>query len=113
MRGAAGDPRRRARAGRRRAGGARAPGLGPLHLGRRAAAKGVRGELDLPVEVGGIRIQPGDVIVLDADGAVVVPRARRYEVLAAAEARAAKERDVVRRLEAGQLTLDLMGLRDE
>ena len=76
-------------------------------------AKGVRGELDLPVEVGGIRIEPGDVIVLDADGAVVVPRARRDEVLAAAEARAAKERDVVRRLEAGELTLDLMGLRDE
>ena len=71
------------------------------------------GELDVPVEVGGIRIEPGDVIVLDADGVVVVPRARLEEVLAAAEARAAKERHVARRLEAGELTLDLMDLRGE
>ena len=75
--------------------------------------KNVPGELDVPVEVGGIRIEPGDVIVLDADGVVVVPRARLEEVLAAAEARAAKERHVARRLEAGELTLDLMDLRGE
>ena len=38
---------------------------------------------------------------------------RRAEVLAAAEARAATERDLTPRLEAGELTLDLMGLRDD
>jgi 4-hydroxy-4-methyl-2-oxoglutarate aldolase len=75
-------------------------------------AKEVTGELDVPVEVGGIAIEPGDVVVLDGDGVVVVPRARRDEVLAAAEARGAKEREWRPRLEAGELTLDLLGLRD-
>lgn len=73
--------------------------------------KRVHGELDVTVEIGGVGIAPGDVVVLDADGVVVVPRGRA-EVLAAAEARDAKERDLAPRLEAGELTLDLMGLRD-
>jgi 4-hydroxy-4-methyl-2-oxoglutarate aldolase len=74
--------------------------------------KDVRGELDVPVVVGGVTIEPGDVVVLDGDGAVVVPRARRDEVLAASEARFAKENEIRTRLEAGEVTLDLLGLRD-
>jgi 4-hydroxy-4-methyl-2-oxoglutarate aldolase len=66
----------------------------------------------VPVVVGGVTIEPGDVVVLDGDGAVVVPRARRDEVLAAAEARFAKENEIRTRLEAGEVTLDLLGLRD-
>ena len=76
-------------------------------------AKRIRGELDMPVEIGGVRIAPGDVVILDGDGVVVVPDVRRAEVLAAAEAREAKERDLTPRLEAGELTLDLFGLRDD
>ena len=76
-------------------------------------AKQVPGELDVPVEFGGVRIAPGDVVILDGDGVVVVPLDRRGEVLAAAEARQAKERDLIPRLEAGELTLDLMGLRGD
>lgn len=75
--------------------------------------KRLGGELDVPVEVGGVRIAPGDVVVLDGDGVVVVLVDRRVEVRAAAVARAAKERSLMPRLEAGELTLDLMGLRDE
>jgi 4-hydroxy-4-methyl-2-oxoglutarate aldolase len=75
-------------------------------------AKKVAGALGVPVEVGGVAIVPGDIVVLDADGVVVVPRDRRDEVLAAAQAREAKERELVPRLEAGELTLDLMRLRD-
>ena len=74
-------------------------------------AKQVPGELDVPVELGGVRIAPGDVVILDGDGVVVVPLDRRGEVLAAAEARQAKERDLIPRLQAGKLTLDLFGLR--
>ena len=74
-------------------------------------AKRVSGELDVPVELGGVRIAPGDVVILDGDGVVVVPDGRRSEVLAGAEARAAMERDVLPRLEAGELTLDLFDLR--
>ena len=76
-------------------------------------SKRVRGELDVPVDIGGVRIAPDDMVVLDGDGIVVVPELRRSEVLAAAEARSAKERTLVPRLEAGELTLDLLGLRDD
>ena len=43
----------------------------------RGADKAKRGAIDEPVEMGGATIRPGDVVVLDADGAVVVERARR------------------------------------
>ena len=45
----------------------------------RGAEKRLPGAIDEPVEVGGATIRPGDVVVLDADGAVVVgsERARR------------------------------------
>lgn len=75
------------------------------------AAKEVRGELDVPVTVGGILVEPGDIVVLDGDGCVVVSAARRDEVLAAAEARSASERELAARLEAGETTVDAMGLR--
>jgi 4-hydroxy-4-methyl-2-oxoglutarate aldolase len=74
-------------------------------------AKQVPGELDVPVELGGVRIAQGDVVILDGDGVVIVPLDRRGEVLAAAEARQAKERALIPRLQGGELTLDLFGLR--
>jgi 4-hydroxy-4-methyl-2-oxoglutarate aldolase len=75
-------------------------------------AKSVRGELDVPVTVGGVTIAPGDIVVLDGDGVGIVPRARADEVLAAAEARAAKEAAWRPRFAAGELSLDVLGLRD-
>lgn len=44
------------------------------------------GSLNCPVAVGGVAVLPGDIVVGDDDGAVVVPRARAEEVLVAAEA---------------------------
>jgi len=73
--------------------------------------KGVPGQVDVPVTVGGVRIEPGDVVVLDGDGAAVVPQARVAEVLAAAEERAAWEAEIRRRLAAGEATVDVLGLR--
>jgi 4-hydroxy-4-methyl-2-oxoglutarate aldolase len=76
-----------------------------------AAAKKVAGELDAPVTVGGARIEPGDVVVMDGDGAVVVPAGRVAEVLLASRARAEKEAALRPQLLAGELTYDLHGLR--
>lgn len=76
------------------------------------ATKEARGELDVPVSVGGVRVEPGDTVVLDGDGCVVVPAARRVEVLSAAEARQSFERELAGRLEAGEVTMDAMGLRE-
>ena len=77
----------------------------------RGATKDAVGTLDEPVQVGSATIAPGDAVVLDADGAAVVPAARLDEVLAASRERA--ERELVKRakLEAGALSYDLDGLR--
>jgi 4-hydroxy-4-methyl-2-oxoglutarate aldolase len=77
----------------------------------RGATKDVVGELDCEVAVGGARIRPGDIVVLDADGGAVVERERTDEVLAAARERAERERVKRAKLEAGALSYDLDGLR--
>jgi 4-hydroxy-4-methyl-2-oxoglutarate aldolase len=77
----------------------------------RGAEKAVPGAIDEPVEVGGVTIRSGDVVVLDADGVVVVPSGHVQEVLDAARARAERERVKREQLEAGGLSYDLDGLR--
>ena len=80
-------------------------------VGAAGAVKELPGELDVPVTVGGVTIAPGDLVVLDGDGGVVVPVARRDEALAAAEARQAAEWALAERLRAGETTMDAMRLR--
>jgi 4-hydroxy-4-methyl-2-oxoglutarate aldolase len=70
------------------------------------------GSLDEPVTVGGATIRTGDVVVLDADGAAVVESERVDDVLAASLAREEKERVKREKLQAGQLSYDLDGLRE-
>jgi 4-hydroxy-4-methyl-2-oxoglutarate aldolase len=77
----------------------------------RGADKETVGALDEPVEVGGATIRPGDAVVLDSDGAVVVRRERVDEVLAASRERADRERVKRAKLEGGALSYDLDGLR--
>jgi 4-hydroxy-4-methyl-2-oxoglutarate aldolase len=81
------------------------------HVRARGPDKMVVGELDVPVEVGGTTIRPGDVVVLDADGAAVVGHERIEEVLAGARAREEAERVKRAKLQAGELSYDLDGLR--
>jgi len=76
----------------------------------RGADKDVVGELDVPVIVGGCQINPGDLLVLDADGVTVVEAGRTEEVLEAALAREAKEADKRVKLQAGALSWELDGL---
>jgi 4-hydroxy-4-methyl-2-oxoglutarate aldolase len=78
----------------------------------RGAGKDVPGTLDEPVTVGGQRIAAGDAVVLDADGAVVVPQARIDEVLAASQEREERERIKRERLRGGALSYDLDNLRE-
>ena len=54
-------------------------------------AKDGPGEINAPVVCGGVAVHPGDVIVADEEGIVVVPRARAAEVLKRAEAKAAAD----------------------
>jgi 4-hydroxy-4-methyl-2-oxoglutarate aldolase len=77
----------------------------------RGATKQAVGEIDVPVTVGGALIHPGDVLVLDADGAAVVPAARADAVLAASLEREETERHKRERLQRGERSYDLDGLR--
>lgn len=64
------------------------------------------------IDFGSCVVRRGDLVVGDQDGLVCVPAARVEEVVAAGRAREAKEADHIRRLRAGERTLDLMGLPD-
>jgi 4-hydroxy-4-methyl-2-oxoglutarate aldolase len=77
----------------------------------RGAEKKVVGSLDVTVEVGGANIRPGDVVVLDADGAAVVEQERVDEVVAASREREENERVKRGKLQDGALSYDLDGLR--
>jgi len=77
----------------------------------RGATKTIVGSINQPVVVGGATIAPGDVIVLDADGAVVVSADRAAQVLQASQEREAREAILRSKLQQGQLSYDLHGLR--
>ena len=78
----------------------------------RGASKTKIGELNITVAVGGAWISPGDIVIMDADGAVCVKNARVAEVLQVAEARYEKEARLREKLAAGQTSYDLHGLRE-
>ena len=69
------------------------------------------GAIDEPVEMGGTRIEPGDAVVLDSDGAVIVGRERVGEVLEASRERAENEREKREQFRSGVLSYDLYDLR--
>ena len=76
-----------------------------------AASKSTVGAINTPVTVGGTVIAPGDIVVLDADGAVAVSASRAASVLRATAERVAREDALRQKLRAGELTYDLHGLR--
>ena len=75
------------------------------------AGKETAGELDVPVVVGGATIRPGDIVIMDGDGAMALPSERAAEVLPIAVEREAHERAMRERYAAGELTYDTLGLR--
>ena len=77
----------------------------------KGAAKETPGSVNEPVTVGGATINPGDIVILDGDGVVVVPADKAQTAVEAAAARVAKEDAFRKKLEAGNLSYDLHGLR--
>ena len=79
----------------------------------RGTTKDVVGTINEPVRVGGVPIAAGDIVVLDADGAVVVPASHVGQVLAAARERTRREEAARPRYRRGALSYDLSGLREK
>lgn len=69
------------------------------------------GSVNIPVTCARARIEPGDVVVGDDDGVVVVPRAEAPSVAAAAQAREDKEARSRARYQRGELSLDVHDMR--
>jgi 4-hydroxy-4-methyl-2-oxoglutarate aldolase len=77
----------------------------------KGAEKTRSGAINVPVTVGGATINPGDVLVLDADGVAVVPHDQVERFLTASQAREEKEAVKREKLRAGEKSYDLDGLR--
>jgi 4-hydroxy-4-methyl-2-oxoglutarate aldolase len=79
----------------------------------KGAAKDGVGSIGAPVSVGGATIRNGDILVLDADGVAVVEQERVDEVLEASRVRLERERVKREKLQRGELSYDLDGLREK
>lgn len=80
-------------------------------ISAQGTVKNTAGSVNVPVVCGGASVQPGDVIVADVDGVVVVKRQQAAEVARLGTERLAKEQKTRERLRSGELGLDFYGLR--
>ena len=83
------------------------------HVSCEGTVKGTPGSVNVPISIDGIIVNPGDVICADDDGVVAVPRGEAVWALEQSNARLAKEEGARARLQAGELGLDMYGLRQK
>lgn len=79
----------------------------------RGTAKQGGGTVNQPIVAGGVWVAPGELVVGDADGVVVVPHRALASVLEAARQRVEREAQVCKQLAAGATTLELFGWCDK
>lgn len=77
----------------------------------RGTAKNPGGQLNQNLIIGDVPIAPGDIIVGDRDGVVVIPQESLAQVVANSQQRDAKEAGILKQLAAGETTLDIYNLR--
>lgn len=81
-------------------------------LSMRGTTKMTGGTINNPIIMQNVLINPGDIVVGDNDGVVVVPLEHAEEVLAAAIAKEAAERKIIERVKAGECTMDILGIQE-
>ena len=83
------------------------------HISCEGTVKNTPGSVNVPISINGVIIEPGDVICGDDDGVVTVPRADAAWALEQSNARLDSEAGTRARLQAGELGLEMYGLRQK
>lgn len=83
------------------------------HIRARGATKTKRGQIDVRVLIGGCLINPGDIVVMDDDGAVAIAKTEVESVIRSSEIRLQKESALLERYRSGELSYDIYGMRSE
>jgi 4-hydroxy-4-methyl-2-oxoglutarate aldolase len=81
-------------------------------INARGTVKATLGSVNIPVVCAGALVNPGDVVLADDDGVVIVPIAIAEQTAAAAQARAESENEKRARLASGALGLDMYNMRE-
>lgn len=79
-------------------------------IGMRGTVKFHAPSVGEPIVIAGVAIAPGDLVVADTDGVLAIPQAHVTRTLEGARKRTDKEAVTMKRLQAGETTLELLGL---